>query len=60
MGLLDFKEPKPLYTPPTQGKRVYRDAHAGMTEEQKLKELNNLDRGEVTEDFEDSSFADRK
>lgn len=53
MGLLD--DVKPPYVPP-----VYRDRRSRMTEEQRLAELNNLDRDEVTEDFEDSPFADRE
>lgn len=52
MGLLD--EVKPPFTP-----KVYTDRRARMTEEQRLEELNNMGRDEVTEDFEDSPFADR-
>lgn len=57
MGLLD-NDPAPRYQPPSQGKR-YRSEHDRLSEEQKLSELNNMDRGEVTEDYSDSPHADR-
>lgn len=59
MGLLDDDGYKPRYTPPTGSKRVYRSEHDRQSEEQKLSELNNMDREEATEDFGDSPFADR-
>lgn len=55
MGLLDDVPPR--YTPPT-GKR-YRSPHDKLSEEERLSELNNLERGEVTEDYSDSPHADR-
>lgn len=58
MGFFD-SDPKPRYTPPSGSKRGYVSEHDRQTEEQKLSELNNLERGEVTEDFGDSAFADR-
>lgn len=52
MGLLD---PVPeRYTPPSGGRRSYRSPHDGQSAEDKLSELNNLGRGEVTEDYSDS------
>lgn len=57
MGLLD-DDYKPRFTP--KKGRVYRSEHDSQTEEQKLTELNNLERKENTEDFADSPHADRK
>lgn len=57
-GLLD-DDPKPRYTPPTLSKRRYVSEHDRLSEEQRLSELNNLERTEATEDFGDSPFADR-
>ena len=53
MGLLDFDD---TYVPPYKGRKYERKP----TEEEKQQLLNNLDRGEVTEDFGDSPHADRK
>lgn len=58
MGLLD-DNPVPLYKPPVGGKKLYISEHDRLTEEERLSELNNLERGETTEDFGDSPFADR-
>lgn len=57
MGLLDFEEPKPRYTPPKPTGAFRREAED--TQEQRDAELNNMDREEVTEDFGDSPFSDR-
>jgi hypothetical protein len=59
MGLLDNDNYTPRYTPP-KNKKVYNSEHDKQTEEKKLEELNNMDRGEVTQDFGDSNFADRQ
>lgn len=53
MSFFDEEQPKPFIA------MVYRDDRVNMTEEQRQAELNNLDRHPVTEDFEDSPFADR-
>ncbi len=58
MNLLD-PDPKPLYKPPVGSKRKYVSEHDRLSEEQRLAELNNLGRGETTEDFGDSPFANR-
>lgn len=50
MGLLD-DDYKPPFTPP--GERRYKSKG-------NFEELNNFDRKEVSEDFGDSPFADRK
>lgn len=39
--------------------RRYRSPHDFQSDEERLGELNNLGRGEVTEDFSDSPHADR-
>jgi len=49
--LNDDSNPKPRFTPKTRYK--------SPTEEERLSELNNLDRDEVTEDFSDSPFLDK-
>tara|TARA_R100001086_G_scaffold170822_2_gene93338 strand:- start:953 stop:1132 length:180 start_codon:yes stop_codon:yes gene_type:complete len=55
MGLLDDD-----YVPPFKPKeRRYRKQTA-LSQESRDSELNNLEREEVTEDFSDSPFADRK
>lgn len=57
MGLLDddYKAP---WTPPKSDKRYKRQT--ALSQEARDAELNNHDRGEVTEDFSDSPFADRE
>lgn len=56
MGLLDDVPPR--FDAKNLGKG-YRSPHDRQTEEEKLSELNNLGRGEVTEDYSDSPHADR-
>jgi hypothetical protein len=58
MGLLDFEDPKPLYTPPKKTGAFNRES--AETQQNRDGELNNFGRKEVTEDFADSPFADRK
>lgn len=55
MGLLD--DFKPRFQPKP---KTYRSPHDTQTDEQRLSELNNMDRSEVTEDYSDSPHADRK
>ena len=54
MGLLDDNNYTPRFKPK---QRKYKDT---LTEEERMSELNNTDRPELTEDFSDSKFADRK
>ena len=56
MGLLD-NEPTPLYQPPKKTGRYANES--AERQEARDGELNNLGRGEVTEDFSDSPFSDR-
>lgn len=56
MGLLD-DDYTPPYQPPKKTGRYARES--AETQEQRDAELNNLGRKEMTEDFSDSSFADR-
>lgn len=53
MAILDFEDTyKPPFHPKARG-RV-------LSEEERLSELNDLGRKEVTQDFGDSPFANRK
>lgn len=55
MGLLDDD-----YVPPWVAPKPKRfENQTALTQEHRDKELNNLDRPELTEDFSDSPFADR-
>lgn len=56
MGLLD-NDPKPLYRPPQKTGRYAKES--AETQQLRDGELNNLGRGEVTEDYSDSPFSDR-
>lgn len=57
MGLLD--DVKPRYMPPRFRSKKYKSGFDEQDQE-RLSEINNMDRKEVTEDFGDSPFADRK
>jgi hypothetical protein len=57
MGLLD-DDYVPPYQPPKKTGRYARES--AETQQDRDGELNNLGRKEVTEDFGDSPFADRK
>jgi len=57
MGLLDYEEPKKRYSKPKPTGKYRRESEE--SQEQRDAELNNFGRGEVTEDFGDSNFADR-
>lgn len=57
MGILDFEDTYvPPFTPKESRKAVKQTA---LSQESRDAELNNYDRGEVTEDFGDSPHADR-
>lgn len=56
MGMLDEEVPE-LWQPPKS--RRFRKETA-LSQEERDAYLNNHDRGEVTEDFGDSPFADRQ
>lgn len=56
MGLLD-DDYKPPFKPKQKTGRFHNESV--LAQEERDRELNNLNRGEVTEDFGDSPFADR-
>lgn len=58
MGLLDFEDTfVPRFTPKEESRKARKQT--ALSQEARDAELNNHDRGEVTEDFADSPFADR-
>lgn len=58
MGLLDDDGYVPPYVPPNHPSRRA-PKQTALSQEARDAELNNHGRGEVTEDFADSPFADR-
>lgn len=58
MSLLDDTGYTPRFTPGKSKKR-YTAENEFKSEEEKLSELNNMGREEVTEDYSDSPHADR-